>query len=377
MRVFQIITFIYLVCCSAFNIQAKEEVEHRVLMVLSSYGEKSDQGELLKPGYEFDELTKSYIVFKHYGVTVDIASPSGGKVVADEYDPKKPYNQLFLNDKQAMRHLNNTLKLTDVDTSRYSAVFVVGGKGPMFDLHQDKQLRTIIRDVYEQGGIASAVCHGPAALVNVTLSDGSYLIKGKRVNGFTNREEAAFGKKWTQQFAFLLEDKLRERGALFESADIMLNHVAQDGRLITGQNPFSTVDTALAVVHSLGFAPKPFTTFKDDATMKIVARILDNDEFAVKEFSQQAANYQVELAAMYGFYRFKLAKAGDDITGAVKLMQLTYKTLKAAPLDLALAKGLLQLNKAGEAKEVLDALLKTTPDMEEAQALLKKVTAAL
>lgn len=377
MKAFQLFVVIYLICISAFQADASEQNAKRVLMVVSSYGELNDKGELIKPGFEFDELTKSYAVFKQSGVGIDIASPTGGSVVADEYDKKKPYNQLFLNDKQAMQRLNNTLKLANVKASRYDAVFVVGGKGPMFDLHKDAQLQTIIRDIYEQKGIVSAVCHGPAALVDVKLSDGSYLIAGKRVNGFTNGEESAFGKKWTKQFEFLLEDKLRERGASFEKSDIMLNHVAKDGRLITGQNPFSTADTALAVVQSLGVAPDKFTAFKDDATMKLVALIIEGDKEAKREFADNLTNYQFDLAAMYGFYRLKLAKSDSDVEGAVTLMQLTYKAMNVAPLDVALAKGLLRLNRAAEAKSILEALLKENPTMEKAQALLKKVNAAL
>lgn len=377
MKVFQILVAIGLFFNVFVQVQAAKLADKRVLMVVSSYGEMNEAKEIIKPGFEFDELAKSYAVFKHAGVSVDIASPKGGEVLSDEYDKDKSYNQLFLNDKKAMRSLSNSLKLSEVNASRYHAVFVVGGKGPMFDLHQDTHLQSIIRDVYEQDGIVSAVCHGPAALVDVKLSDGSYLIEGKRINGFTNQEEAAFGKKWTKQFAFLLEDKLRERGASFESAQMMLNHVAKDGRLITGQNPFSTADTALEVVNSLGVAPKPFTAFKDDATIKVVQRIIAGDTSAERLFADNIADYQVDLAAMYGFYRLKLAKTDSDVKSAVVLMSLTHKAMKLAPLDMALANGLLQLKRAKEAKVVLQGLLQANPEMKDAQALLEKVNAAL
>lgn len=375
MKVFQLLAFVYIICSTAFSVQAVAVDHKNVLMVVSSYGEKNQEGELIKPGFEFDELTKAYAVFNHANLNIDIASPNGGAVVADRYDPKKSYNQLFLNDKSAMRRLENTMPLSQVDASRYSAVFVVGGKGPMFDLHQNSQLQTIIRQVYEQEGVVSAVCHGPAALVDIRLSNGEYLVSGKRINSFTNDEESAFGKKWTKQFAFMLEDKLRERGALFENSDIMLSHVAIDERVITGQNPFSTVDTALAVVRSLGIAPAEFTAFKDDATMKLVAKIIVGDTAAEQEFAQNITAYQAELAAMYGYYRFKLAKTETEIASAVTLMRLTHKTLNAAPLDLALAQGLLRLRRNDEAKNVLSALLQREPDSEEAKALLEQTNA--
>ena len=140
----------------------------KVLMVVSGNG----QGEE-KPGYEFDEFSKAYSVFKDNGIVVDIASPKGGQVEADKYDPSKSYNAKVLVDEAIMVKLNNTLATSSIDAKAYDAVFVVGGKGAMFDLPKDTALQNIIAEIYQQQGSVAAVCHGPAALVNVKLKDRS------------------------------------------------------------------------------------------------------------------------------------------------------------------------------------------------------------
>ena len=168
----------------AINSMAAET--KKVIMVVSGYGQK--QGEE-KPGYEVDEFAKAYLVFKHNGVDVYVASPLGGTVEADNYDPNKPYNAQVLADSVAMQKLENTLSVGALEASDYNGIFVVGGKGAMFDLPKDEKLQAMIANIYEEQGVVAAVCHGPAALVDVKLSNGENLIAGKTVNGFTNKEE--------------------------------------------------------------------------------------------------------------------------------------------------------------------------------------------
>ena len=258
------------------NSAAKSQPQ-KVLMVVSGYGQEQGQK---APGYEFDEFSKAYLVFKAHGLEIDIASPTGGPVVADKYDPEKPFNVQVIQDPVAMAKLNNTLATADLQADVYDGVFVVGGKGAMFDLPKDTALQTLIADVYQQEGTIAAVCHGPAALVDVKLSNGEYLLANKRVNGFTNEEEQLFGKKWAAKFEFLLEDKLKERGGKFQSSPIMLSHVAIDGRLITGQNPSSTVAVATEMVKSLGLSLVTMPAYRDDNTMALVAQILAGDPTA-------------------------------------------------------------------------------------------------
>ena len=174
--------FITLFVFVALSLQVNASVSKKVLMIVSGYGQQ--QGEE-KPGYEFNEFAKAYTVFKNNGISVDIASPNGGKVEADKYDAKKSYNASVLADKVIMAKLNNTLSTKNIDAKSYDAIFIVGGKGAMFDLPKDNALQSVIADIYQQNGTVAAVCHGPAALVDVKLKDGSYLVANKTINGFT------------------------------------------------------------------------------------------------------------------------------------------------------------------------------------------------
>lgn len=340
----------------------------KILMVVSGYG--VDQGET-KPGYEFDEFSKAYLVFKANGLSIDIASPKGGLVVADKYNDEKPFNAKVLNDLEAMAKINNTLKLKDLEAKDYAGIFIVGGKGAMFDLPKDQSLKKIIADIYDNQGSVSAVCHGPAALVDVKLANGKYLVSGKRVNGFTNKEEKAFGKKWVKHFDFLLEDKLKERGGVFESSPLMLAHTTIDGRLITGQNPFSTVGVAEALVESIGIVPTRLPQHKDDKTMKLVSRLLESDKRAKIEFNEKPQDFQPELIAMYGYYSMQHAENKKQLSGSVALMELASPFMNHPKLSLAIADGHIKLENKDKAKKVLKGLLANNPELEDAQAMLQ------
>ncbi|WP_172449263.1 type 1 glutamine amidotransferase domain-containing protein [Bowmanella denitrificans] len=344
----------------------------RMLMVVSSYGETNTADEIIKPGFEFDELAKAYLVFSNNGLEVDIASPLGGYPVADKYDPEKPYNQAFSQDPVAISKLNNSLVLSQIKPADYQAVFVVGGKGPMFDLYQDKALQHIIGTIWENNGIVSAVCHGPAALVNVKLSDGSYLVSGKKVNGFTNQEEAAFGKKWKKDFSFLLEDKLRERGAQFESSALMLSHVATDTRLVTGQNPFSTVDTALAVLKAIGIEAKHRPSYKDDNSIKLVRDLLEGMPYSTAQLKENSA-VQVELIGMYGYYLAQFGQDKNDKHNAIRIMELVNPIMQHPALVTQIAQTHQALGNDMAARQTLTTYLQAHPESENVQALLNEL----
>jgi len=339
-----------------------------VIMVVTSYGE--EQGKT-KPGYEFDEFSKAYLVFKENGINVDIASPKGGAVEADEYDPSKPYNEKVLADKAIMKKLNNTLSTKDIDASSYDAVFVVGGKGAMFDLPKDKALQNLIADIYQHQGSVAAVCHGPAALVDVKLKDGSYLVANKAINSFTNQEEKLFGKKWLKEFDFMLEDKLVERGAKFESTNLMLSHVAVDNRLITGQNPSSTVAVANALVRSLGLKPAVIEQDQEDKTLALVARFLKGDTNVISKFASDQQQYHLPLVGMYGFYFLKAAQSDTELSQALSLMTVAQKAINNPVLDMTIAKTQHKLGNNKAAKQTLDQLLASKPDYQPALEMLK------
>ncbi|MDT0593731.1 DJ-1/PfpI family protein [Glaciecola petra] len=343
----------------------------KILMVLSGYGQQAGKE---TPGYEFGEFSKAYLVFKHHGIQVDIASPLGGQVEADKYDPSTPYNAAILGDNAIMAKLNNTLSIAALTATDYDGVFVVGGKGAMFDLPKSKPLQNLIADIYQQQGSVAAVCHGPAALVDVKLNDGSYLITNKVVNGFTNQEEKLFGKKWINDFEFMLEDKIIERGAKFESSDIMLNHVAVDGRLITGQNPSSTVSVAKELLKSIGIKIKPMPAYKDDATLALVAKVLSGSKEAEKALTDSKGQYNIPLVGMYGYYYLKVAVDKVELENALVLMSLAKEELNNPRIDLKIATVQHQLGKNEAALTTLRQLLTVTPDFKPAIEMLNTLT---
>lgn len=138
---------------------------------------------------------------------------------------------------------------SQVDPKEYSTIFYAGGHGAMWDFADNKELAAIASEIYENGGIVAGVCHGPAGLVNIKLNSGKYLVDGKKINAFTNEEESEV--KLTNVVPFLLENKLKERGAQFEKSGLWQNHVVSDQRVITGQNPQSAKSVGEAILKEL------------------------------------------------------------------------------------------------------------------------------
>lgn len=237
----------------AFVRDGVDERRGRILAVVSSTPMIGNSGK--KAGFELTELSRAYLVFKANGFDVDIASPLGGKPPMRVDDGLIEADYAFLNDDSAINKLDHSLALTAVDADRYNAVYFVGGKGAIFDFADNASIQRIVRTVYEAGGVIGAVCHGPAALINVRLGDGSYLLDGRRVTGFTNEEELFLIEDARELFPFLLEDRLSERGAHFQGGSIYLDNTVVDGRLVTGQNPWSTWSVAEAMVSALGYTP--------------------------------------------------------------------------------------------------------------------------
>lgn len=343
----------------------------RVLLVVSSYGDGENQ---TRPGYEFDELSQAYHIFRINGFAVDIASPRGGEAAADKFNKDKAYNAALLADREAMQALRNTHKIAGLRASDYRAVFVAGGKGAMFDLPSDTALQKLLAAVYRQQGVVSAVCHGPAALVEVKLDDGSYLVSGRAVSGFTDEEEQLFGKKWLAEYPFLLQNKLVERGARFEQEDIMLPQMSVDGRLITGQNPYSTTLVAEAVVRALGKAPVAREPYRDERTMQLLKRFLKGEQaWAEESLRQDTTAYDTDLLAAYGYYRLQPAQDQSAIRQALDVMELALPYIQHPRLKLAQAQAYARLHDKPRAREILQALLQQEPQMPEAQQLLQQL----
>lgn len=309
---------------------------NRVLLVVSGHGQAEGK---VRPGFEMDELTQAYAVFVDNGLQVDIASPAGGAVVADKFNRDKPYNKRFLADPLAAAKLTATRSVASLDKQDYAAVFIIGGKGAMFDLPIDVQLKALLARTYQAGGVVGAVCHGPAVLMNVSLQGGTSLLEGRSVTGFSNEEEALFGKGWAPAFPVLLENGLRGSGAKFSDAPMMLSHVVTDGRLVTGQNPYSTAAAAEAVIRAMGRTPAPRQPWADERSILLLGQMLNGDAVQARAaFNADPTLYDVPLIAMWGFLRAQAA--GSDrgaLTNAVDVMELALPHFSRPELVSAIA----------------------------------------
>src|SRR5512140_3214958 len=189
----------------------------KILIVLTSHDQLGDTGK--KTGFWLEEFAAPYYVLKDAGAAITLASPKGGY---PPLDPKSdlPENQTestkrFRNDSAAQAELANTKKLADVSADDFDAIFYPGGHGPMWDLADNAISIALIEAFVKADKPVGAVCHAPGALVNARGKDGEYLVKGKRVTGFTNAEEAAVGL--AAVVPFLLEDRLTERGGVYSN----------------------------------------------------------------------------------------------------------------------------------------------------------------
>lgn len=339
----------------------------RALIVVSSEGR--DAGET-RPGFEMDEFAQTWLILRANGLQVDVASPAGGAVQADKFNPKEAFNAAVLADAEAQRQLGATQRTDAVKATDYDAVLVMGGKGAMFDLADDAALHRLLGQVYAQGGVVAAVCHGPAALVDAKLPDGKSLVAGRALTGFTLEEEALFGKKWAAQFRFPLETALRERGALWREAALMQPKVVVDGRLVTGQNPYSTAGMTDAVVLALGRTPVARTPWRDEETMALAERALAGDgEAARAALAAEPARYHAALIGMLGYYQLQTAPNDAAVRDALQLMQLAQPYMAEPKLALAIADAHWRLGDVPQARNTLDALLAMHPDLKQARDL--------
>ena len=217
------------------------------LCVVTSNQVKGETG--IPTGFWLAELTHALAKLQEAGIGVELASIKGGRPPIDGFDLSDPVNARFWADEGFRVALDQTLRLDDVNPSRYCAVFYAGGHGTMWDFADNSAVQRVNREIYEAGGVVSAVCHGPAALVNVKLNDGSYLVSGKRIAAFTNAEEEDIQS--TKIVPYLLADALMAHGALHQPAPNWTANVVVDGRLVTGQNPQSAAGVGEALVKIL------------------------------------------------------------------------------------------------------------------------------
>ncbi|MEH6399994.1 type 1 glutamine amidotransferase domain-containing protein [Pantoea sp. Haah2121] len=223
----------------------------KILMVLTSHDELGTTGK--KTGFWLEELAAPYYAFLDAGVEITLASPKGGQPPldpkSDEPDSQTDETRRFHADSAAQAVLTSTVKLDTVDQEAFDAVFYPGGHGPLWDLANDKHSISLIEQTLQAGKPVALVCHAPGVLRDVKNADGTPLVKGKKVTGFTNSEEEGVGL--TEVVPFLVEDVLKQNGGLYSRGDDWQSYTVQDGLLITGQNPGSSAETAKVLLASL------------------------------------------------------------------------------------------------------------------------------
>ena len=232
----------------------------RVLMVISNPAVSTTLGAPV--GFWGSELTHAWHEFTEAGYTVTIASPDGGRCELDAWsDPRDPSKYShpdlitmgFIHTPELWAQVENTPRLADLDLTQFDALVIAGGQGPMFTFRENRELQAAIRAFYESNRVTAALCHGVAALIDVQLADGSYLIAGKTMTGFANVEEA-FADAFVGRpvMPWHIEDAARERGANYIQGGRFRAFAVRDGHLVTGQQQYSGAATARAVIEALG-----------------------------------------------------------------------------------------------------------------------------
>jgi putative intracellular protease/amidase/quinol monooxygenase YgiN len=284
---FQTAFAVIITALSTFSLKAQNNsnMKNKILFVVTSHDKKGNTGEAT--GFYLSEVSHPWEILTNAGYEIDFVSPKGGKAPVDGFNLGDPVNKKFWENSVYRNKIENTFKPSEVNPDNYVAIHYAGGHGAMWDFADNKELADIAAKIYEKNGIVSAVCHGPAGLVNIQLSNGSYLVDGKKINAFTNEEEIAV--KLDKEVPFLLESKLIERGSIFEKSGLWQEHVVSDQRVVTGQNPQSAKAVGEAVLEQL-------------KQYQITAKItrFEVNENQVKEFRQALAAYITQANSVNG-----------------------------------------------------------------------------
>ncbi|MFT2015102.1 type 1 glutamine amidotransferase domain-containing protein [Streptomyces sp. 796.1] len=219
----------------------------KVLFALTSHDQLGDTGR--KTGFYVPEVAHPAEVFRTAGYEIAYVSVRGGSAPQDGITGDDTVVSAFLDDQATADALASTPTPKELSAEDFDVIYFAGGHGTMWDFPDSAELTELAAGIYERGGVVAAVCHGPAGLVNLKLSDGSYLVDGKQVASFTDDEESAVGL--TDVVPFLLQSKLEERGAKFTKAPNFTEHAVADTRLVTGQNPASAAKVAQLTVAAL------------------------------------------------------------------------------------------------------------------------------
>lgn len=223
-------------------------MNRRVLHVVTNVDQYEDPSH--PTGLWLSELTHAWDVFEENGFEQAIVSPAGGSVPLEPRSLKFPNfdrsARSWHEDPERMSRLANTRAPADVDSSQFDAIYFTGGHAVMYDFPENEGLQRLTREIWERGGIVSSVCHGYCGLLNTQLSDGSLLVKDRRLTGFAWQEEVL--ARVDKLVPYNVEQEMRDRGARYDKALIpFTSHTVVDGKLITGQNPGSAKATARKV----------------------------------------------------------------------------------------------------------------------------------
>lgn len=228
----------------------------KVLIVLTSHDQLGNTGR--KTGFWLEELAAPYYTFKDAGAEIVLASPKGGQPPLDpksnEPDFQTELTRRFEADADANAQLASTVRLDSINQADFDTVFYPGGHGPLWDLAEDTHSIALIESFIAAGKPVALVCHAPGVLRHVKAADGTPLVDGKKVTGFTNTEEEGVGL--TKVVPFLVEDTLKALGGDYSKGPDWGAYVVRDGLLITGQNPGSSSETAAVLMQQVGADPK-------------------------------------------------------------------------------------------------------------------------
>ena len=245
-----LVTLCFTSCKNQNNIHLKQKTMKKVLFVVTSHEKLGNTNE--KTGFWVEELVAPYYELTDNGVQIDIASPQGGQPPIDpksnDASAQTEDTKRYEKDTDLQTKLKNTHKLSTINQADYDAVFYPGGHGPLWDLAEDKNSINLIEEFYTNQKPVAFVCHSPGVLKNVKVN-GAFLVKGKKVTGFSNTEEEAVGL--TKVVPFLLENTLQENGASYSKLDNWQPYAVEDGLLITGQNPASSKLVAQKLLQQL------------------------------------------------------------------------------------------------------------------------------
>ncbi len=353
----------------AANNSEPKHPNKKVAMLISGYGNLD-----AALSYDLEELVQSYLIFHRNQVEIDIVTPQGGAVPVKNNKDNISYIADFKENTSGLAKLANTLSAKQARKNQYDALFIVGGDGAVFDLPFDKNTQQWITSFATTNRPIAAVCHGPAALINVKLPDGNYFVQDKQVNSFTYIEDHAFKKENINKYPIIVQTELEKRGAKFVSNSPMLPFVSQDEGLITAQNPTSVAKAAEALLIELGIKPVNRKAFKDEASMELIAkaRTMGVSQIDIA-MSQDSESYDLMYLALYGLYAYKLAETEQDKAIELRLMEKIGEYFHHPQYVIHMINTHLELNNKTRAKLLFEQAQQTFSEFKLPQELRKQL----